>query len=230
MERGVSMRAKESKKLRTILEQYEISKLSPMLEIGSSTLEFRTKTKPHINRNIHEPFKGRGGIIITSDLKEGEGIEISGDLYDQEIQAKIRAHRPKSILCANILEHVVDPKEFLKICDNLIGPGGFLIITVPYSYPYHADPIDTMFRPSPEEIGSLVEGYNVISAEIHKDTTYWYDLFGDGLFKGVFELFVKWPARILIPNKGLTSWSRRLQWLIWLFRRYQITMIVLCKQ
>lgn len=31
-----------------------------------------------------------------------------------------------------------------------------LIITVPYDYPYHADPIDTMYRPSPNELNQLL--------------------------------------------------------------------------
>jgi hypothetical protein len=31
-----------------------------------------------------------------------------------------------------------------------------LIISVPYDYPYHADPIDTLYRPSPEALSRRI--------------------------------------------------------------------------
>jgi hypothetical protein len=33
-------------------------------------------------------------------------------------------------------------------CLDLLSIGGLIFVTVPLSYPYHRDPIDTMFRPT----------------------------------------------------------------------------------
>ena len=38
-------------------------------------------------------------------------------------------------------------------CLDLLPIGGLIFVTVPLSYPYHRDPIDTMFRPSLAELG-----------------------------------------------------------------------------
>ena len=58
----------------------------------------------------------------------------------------------KLFILANVLEHI--PKkahaEFLKKIYSKMKTKDGLIITVPYDYPYHADPIDTMFRPPPQ--------------------------------------------------------------------------------
>jgi hypothetical protein len=48
-----------------------------------------------------------------------------------------------------------------------------LIITGPYNYPYHADPIDTMYRPSPKDLKKLLpfswlEG-EIVSAGSYKE-------------------------------------------------------------
>ena len=37
-------------------------------------------------------------------------------------------------------------------------PGSLVFVTVPFSYPYHRDPIDTMYRPSPFRVGESYRG------------------------------------------------------------------------
>jgi len=32
---------------------------------------------------------------------------------------------------------------------------GYLVVSVPHSYPFHADPIDTLFRPAPDEVVTM---------------------------------------------------------------------------
>jgi hypothetical protein len=56
---------------------------------------------------------------------------------------------PKALLCCNLLEHVLDPERLALHCLELLPRGGLLFVTVPFSYPYHRDPIDTMYRPDP---------------------------------------------------------------------------------
>src|SRR5205085_4736707 len=54
--------------------------------------------------------------------------------------------------------HVTDRQIVCAAIWSLLPPGGFLILTVPYRFPYHEDPIDTMFRPSVEELAQLFPG------------------------------------------------------------------------
>ena len=42
--------------------------LFPLLNVGSSTLEFRTKTQPYIDNNIFAPLRARGGKVWASRI------------------------------------------------------------------------------------------------------------------------------------------------------------------
>lgn len=126
--------------------------LFPLLNVGSSTLEFRTQTQPYIDKNIFAPLRARGGIIYHLDMKPASGVDIVGNLLDRALFDRIANMHICSIMISNLLEHVTDRQ---KICDSImkiLPPGGYLFVTGPRDYPYHRDPIDTMFRPTIAEI------------------------------------------------------------------------------
>jgi SAM-dependent methyltransferase len=52
------------------------------------------------------------------------------------------AHQFDGILCAELLEHVPDPRLVLQEVYRVLMPGGILCITVPFLYHIHADPYD----------------------------------------------------------------------------------------
>ena len=41
-----------------------------------------------------------------------------------------------------------------------------MFVIVPFSYPYHGDPIDTMYRPSPSELSDLFIGARLLDGTI----------------------------------------------------------------
>lgn len=47
-----------------------------------------------------------------------------------------------AVLCAELLEHVPDPRPVLAQVRRVLRPGGTLLITVPFLYRMHADPFD----------------------------------------------------------------------------------------
>ena len=49
----------------------------------------------------------------------------------------------RCVLLSNLLEHVQDREKLASSCEEIVGTGGLILATVPSSYPYHADPIDT---------------------------------------------------------------------------------------
>ena len=74
------------------------------------------------------------------------------------ISPRLGTGRFRALLCCNVLEHVRDPGEFARRCGTLVMSGGVLAVTVPRSYPHHSDPIDTLYRPTPEEAAALFPG------------------------------------------------------------------------
>ncbi len=194
---------------------------SPILNIGSSTLEFRTEQQPWIEALLFKPLRERGAVVYHIDVREGEGIDLRADLMDDADRTRIRALNGQSVLLCNLLEHVEDPKTFIGRAFELLPPGGRLIVTVPRSYPYHRDPIDTMFRPAPEEVAALVPDARVIASGVIDTGSYWDELRRRPwvILRQIFFL----P----FPFLGWTKWKRSMKKFYWLVKPYQVTGVVL---
>lgn len=199
-----------------------------MIEMGSSTDHFRKIVKPHIERELHRPLLKRGIRIITHDIKSGDGIEISGDIFDSEVQNKLTALQPRSLLCCNIFEHVLDRPALANVCNILLPVGGVLVVSVPYAFPYHSDPVDTLYRPSPEELAALFPAFEVCFDTIVDDSNYWHDLVSEGYLKGMISL-IKRITKHGLPIFGIQRWKEKNHRLLWLFRSYKVSIVVLKK-
>ncbi len=204
-----------------VLSRYRPDSLSPFLNIGSSTLEFRTRIQPYIHQLIVAPLEAAGVNVVHTDLKSGPGIDVSADLLDDHGFAKLRAVAPRFVLCANVLEHVEDPAAFANRCLDLLPAGGRVLFTVPGSYPYHLDPIDTMFRPTPDEILALldrpvdVEMARIIEAGSLRDRLRerpW----------AVVSQCVILPFR----STGWREWTRRMAAAWWLVRPFRQSLLL----
>lgn len=207
----------EARWIERALQAYPAESLSPVLDIGSQTLAFRTKEKPYIHGLLFAPLIARGIDIIYSDLQEGEGIDISANLLEDEGYAQIAQTAPKTIFCNNVLEHVLDPEAFANRCFALLPPGGMMVITVPNSYPHHRDPIDTMFRPTPQEISALItQEHEVLASEIIATGSY-----RDNLKRRPWIIY-RQIFRLPFPFLGWTKWKRSMKkfyWMIWPYRQ-----------
>ena len=199
------------------LRDFPASSLSPILDIGSQTLAFRTLEKPYIHNRLFAPLMARGVSIIYSDLQEGDGIDISANLLEDEGYAQIKQTAPKTVFCNNVLEHVLDPAAFATRCFDLLPPGGLLVITVPKSYPHHRDPIDTMFRPTPDQISALIDqDHDVLASEIIDTGSY-----RDNLKRRPWIIY-RQILRLPFPFLGWTKWKRSMKkfyWMIWPYRQ-----------
>lgn len=222
------MRPTEARWLGEQLAAIEASSLNPVLEIGSSTLSFREQNS-HIQHHIHRPLQDRGIRIITTDLKQGAGVDVSGNLLEPAVQARILQYTPNALLCCNVLEHVEERQAFAQACGALLPAGGWLFVSVPHSYPYHLDPIDTYFRPDVEQICELFPDFEVKAAGIVEDQSYWDELRQQGLAGAASELALA-LARSLLLRGGLERSKARLHRLFWLARPYQIAAAVLRKR
>lgn len=203
------------------LSEFENQEISPVLNIGSSTKKFREIEQPHIYENVFKPLEKRGIKVIHADLKEAEGVDVAADIFDDEAIKKLLAYNPRSIICTHMFEHIKDREDLTKRLLRLLPEGGVFFITVPYSYHYHADPIDTMYRPSPNELAELFHGHNIIKKEILIGGNYW-----EKIRQRPITLFCRHFFRFFIPFIGFKQWKRSMRKLYWLFNPYKVSAIM----
>ena len=204
------------------LAAYPTPQISPLLNVGSSTAEFRETAQPWTERNIFAPLHERGVEIVHLDARAGAGIDIRADLLDEADFARIGFGRYRALLCCNILEHVRDPGEFARRCVELVAPGGIIVVTVPRSYPRHGAPIDTLYRPTPDEAALLFSGTSVVASEILDIGESYLDTVRDRPW-----ILLRHVARLPFPFVDFEKWRASMQKPYWLFHNYQVSAAVL---
>jgi SAM-dependent methyltransferase len=148
----------EARWLEQVLQSLKLLAGSKVLDIGSSTLDFRTRVQPHIDRHVFAPLRAGGVVISHLDARAEPGVDIVADITTLEgVPSDFDA-----VICTSLLEHVVDRADTAKNICRVVKPGGVLILTVPQRYPLHYDPIDTGYRPKPEQLSELVRWSGVI--------------------------------------------------------------------
>jgi len=92
---------------------------------------------------------------------------------------------------------------------------------VPFSYPYHRDPIDTLYRPSPAELSELFGSARMLDGTI----------LGAGVSyrNAVRErpwILLRHVWRFPVPFLSFERWKRSMLRLYWLVAEYRITCAV----
>jgi hypothetical protein len=220
------MMTNEATWIGNVLSTLPASAASPCLNLGSSTAQFRRVEQPCIDQYIIAPAEARGVRFINVDLKDAPGVDFAGDIYDPAFQAKLCSFEPGSILCCNMFEHVIDRAKLAAICVGLVRPGGYIIVSVPKSCPYHIDPIDTYFRPTPQDIIALFSDCELVASEVVLDKTYWQQL-SQLTFAQRLKTLLKAGIRLFLPFYKWEQWKCRVHPLLWLFRPYSVSIVAL---
>jgi len=160
------MLIEEAQWLRSKLDALDPDGVFPMCNIGSSTEHFRRVEQPYIDKYLFEPARARNLKVVHVDTKAAAGIDLVGDLTDPNFLRHVTTLNIRSVMCCNLLEHVTDRQIVCDAMRSMVGPGGYLFLTVPYRFPYHEDPIDTMFRPTIDELARLFPGTSIHKAAI----------------------------------------------------------------
>jgi hypothetical protein len=221
------MRREEAELIDSLLSARPLSQAKVVVELGASERHFRETSQPHIHAQIHEPLLKRGVEIITTDLKGGDGIDVSGDLLDPSVQSRLQSYRPDLVLCCNIFEHVIDRVALAGACDRILPEGGHILVTVPFSYPYHLDPIDTMFRPKPSEIAMLFPSYELVHGKIFDAGSYLSDMRRHN--STVWRQLARTLVRSIWPWKGVEAAKSRFHRWLWIGRPYRMSLALLRK-
>ncbi|QEC69093.1 class I SAM-dependent methyltransferase [Panacibacter ginsenosidivorans] len=157
----------EAKWVGDLLKNIDTIRKPVIANIGSSTALFREALQPHIHEHIFKPLQQKGYPIYHVDVKEDNGVDMVADIT-QPTFATQHTNAFDIVICTNMLEHVEDINAVVQNLYTACRNNGYLLITVPYKYKKHLDPIDNMFRPTPEEITALFKPGQVqqIAAQI----------------------------------------------------------------
>lgn len=215
------MMVSDAKWLGEVLAKFSNEQLSPVLNIGSSTRKFREKDQPHIHKYVFSKLEERGIKVIHCDLKEADGVDVSCNIFSENAVNNLSSLEPKSIICTHMFEHVEDREDLAKRLTDILPKDGLFFITVPNSYHHHADPIDTMYRPTPEELADLFINQKIIRKDLLVDGNYW-----DKIRKRPVTLFFRHFFRFFIPFVSISKWKRSMRKLYWLFNNYKISAII----
>ena len=160
------MHFSEAEWIASKIKLFSQHQLSPCLNIGSSTDDYRKVKQPFINELIFRPLSERSVKVIHTDIKEDIGVDLVGNLNDAYFRSILRESKFNSIIMSNLLEHVDNPLDFIGYISEISREGCILILTSPYKYPIHMDPGDNNFRPSPNELAKLFSEFAVKESKI----------------------------------------------------------------
>jgi hypothetical protein len=217
------MLIEEAQWLNRRLSEIRVDDLYPMCNIGSSTEHYRRIEQPYVDKYLFEPARAGNLSVIHVDAKPADGVDLVGDLADPSFLAQLAQLNVRSVMCCNLLEHVIDRNVIRDAAFSMLKAGGYIIATVPYRFPYHPDPIDTMYRPTIDELISLFAGCTVHRAAVVHASRIAYDLNGDYL--SLFRMIV----RAAMPFYRSRSWWASVRRLGEITTGYEVTCAVLRK-
>lgn len=199
---------------------------SVCLNVGSSTRAFREQMQPHVAERFIRPLEADGIRFVHCDMKQADGVDEVGDILDPEFRRRLRRYGASLLVCSNLLEHLTEPRRFAAACGELVGDGGFGLFSVPLSYPYHPDPIDTMLRLTPGELAAMLPEWAVVRSTELEAGNYWRDLRESG---AGWSRLARQVGRVALPFYRPGQWRANASRLSWLFRRYSVSVVLLRK-
>jgi hypothetical protein len=155
---------REARVLGKLLQRF-VASSSKLVNIGSSTGEFRTVTQPYIQKHLFSTFPGE---IIHVDLKESEGVDLCADFMTDQGLNGLKSLAPDIVLASNLLEHVENPLDGLSRLGSLVAPGNLLVVCGPTRYPHHPDPIDNGFRPTSDFLPEQLPEFTTVHSRVYR--------------------------------------------------------------
>ena len=117
-----------------------------------------------------QPLRGvvesGGARYVGFDVEQNaQGtVDVLGFL-DQDLPASLTSERRYDVvLCTEVLEHVADWDTAFRNLSALVSPNGALIVTLPFIFPLHMEPVDFL-RGTPYVIERLAAKYGLAVIE-----------------------------------------------------------------
>jgi SAM-dependent methyltransferase len=119
-----------------------------------------------------QPYRGlfdRGAsyrAIDTVSAKPHFGYEIPDAIYYEGDIWPVANSSVDFILCTETLEHVFDTRQFLMEARRCLRPGGFIVLTVPFSARWHFIPYD-YWRFTPSALDRLLHQCGFTTSRVY---------------------------------------------------------------
>ena len=84
------------------------SQVFPLLDVGSSDERFRTRVQPWVDDCLFAPARHRGLVVAHTDIKNAPGVDLVGDLLDNDFIHQLAGMGFRALLCTSLLEHVAN--------------------------------------------------------------------------------------------------------------------------
>lgn len=155
------MRLEESVAIKEILDKHQSGNdiFKIVINLGSGDVQRLVRTKPWVNENVIQPLVARQSKIMNVDVAAFPGVDLVQDLsLPNALDFVDGTPRPRLFVLSNVLEHIpasARPDILDKIYRKM-DEGDSFLITAPFDYPYHPDPIDTMYRVHPDQLVELL--------------------------------------------------------------------------
>jgi hypothetical protein len=219
------MRYEESCAIKSMLSDYQLRVGRPfahVINLGSGDVDKLKNDKPWVFENVFLPLKISGANIIHSDFKNFGGVTHVCDLRLPEALSFTKdMHGPKLFILANVLEHV--PKtarnNILNKIFSAMKKDDGLLVTVPNQYPYHPDPIDTLYRPSPQDLYGLIK-LNWIEGKVIAAGSYREEFLNMKTLKKIRKIL-----KIFFPFQSPKEYLNNLHRFLYLFKKYKVTLV-----
>jgi hypothetical protein len=69
-------------------------------------------------------------------------------------------------MASSLLLHVTNRQDVSDVLLSIVPAGGYIIVSGPKRFPYCPDPIDTMFRPTIEEMHKHFPGTEIVDSAV----------------------------------------------------------------
>jgi hypothetical protein len=175
-----------------------------VLNFGSQNAGYLRKY-PYIDQCINTPTMARGWQMTNLDLLPGPGVDISGNLYNDDFLREVKARRFRGVYLFNVLEHVTNVFSLCERIESVVDKGGWILVSVPRNYPPHEDPIDNGFRPATAELQGMFTRSTCLMAAIVDDFPYTHYLRADPARAAKFVARLGTP--FYRPRRWLHQWS-----------------------
>jgi hypothetical protein len=127
------------------------------LDIGSSTLHFRTVEQPHIEQEVLAPLRSRGVQVVHLDAKQAPGVDVVCDLDSAGPGLAKRLGEYALVLLTGVLQSLAKPERTMDLAAAVLARGGHLILHVPETARRGVDPVDNKLRMTPDELAAAFE-------------------------------------------------------------------------
>ncbi len=147
---------------KSMIEKYGLQR--PMLDAGGIdhpvVADYSITLRTGIQESRYLHFQDR-----VFDFIDPEYVILNPEKGDVPIEEMRDENVYGTILCLSVLEHTVNPFDVFSGFARLLKPGGLLILSTEFSFPFHPSPID-FWRMSPDCLRMLAihAGLNVLEA------------------------------------------------------------------